>query len=79
MVTKQHADNPTKDKKILAQRKERERLIKIAVEAFADGKDRSTMELSREGTTIKGSAQINPPVFRFLGGAIADFVKENLN
>lgn len=79
MVTRRHADNPTKDKKILAQRKERERLIKIAVDSFKDGTDRSTMQLSREGTTIRGAASINPPVFRFLGSAIADFVKENLN
>lgn len=79
MVTKQHSDNPTKDKKILAQRKERERIIKLAVDSFKDGTDRSTMELSREGDTIRGSATINPPVFRFLGSAIADFAKENLN
>lgn len=79
LVTKRHADNPTKDKKILAQRKEQERIIKLAVEAFKDGTDRSKLELSREGTTITGSADINPPVFKFLGSAIADFVKENLN
>ncbi len=79
MVTKQYAGNPTKDKKILAQRKERERLIQLAVDSFKDGTDRSTMQLSREGTTIRGAATINPPVFRFLGSVIADFVKENLN
>lgn len=68
-----------KTKQEIQQEKERDRMRALALEAFAAGDDKLVGKLSREGDEVKGVMTVNEGIFRFIGSAIANFSKENLN
>lgn len=69
-------ENPPKQE--VQQRKERDRIRFLALEAFEPGTEQLTGKMSLEGETVKGELSINEGIFKFLGSAIADFSKQNL-
>lgn len=67
-----------KSKEELRREKEQKRIRELALEAFASDDDILTGKLMRNGDEIQGELSITVGVFRFIGSAIADFSKENL-
>jgi hypothetical protein len=53
-------------------------LSKLAVDAFQKGHDTLSMRLSAEGQTLKVAGQLDEGVLRFIGNALSQFVKDNL-
>lgn len=70
------SDKATKSE--IQAKKERDRLRLLALEAFEPGTDLLTGRMSRVNGEIKGELTINEGIFKFLGSAIADFSKQNL-
>lgn len=75
----QPKDNVQKTKQEIQAEKERDRLRQLALEAFAAGDDILSARLYRDGDEVKGEMSVTEGIFRFIGSAIADFSKTNLN
>ncbi len=70
-------ENPTKQE--VEAEKERDQIRSLAIEAFKPGDELLTGKLHRDGNEIRGEMSVNEGVLRFIGSAIADFSKRNLN
>jgi hypothetical protein len=67
-----------KPKAEVDQRKQADRLRKLAIEAFKTDEDTLVYSLGRDGENVVGDFRVGKAVLKFIGGAIADFSKENL-
>ena len=74
------ADDPEPvDEDEKTQREERDALRALALQAFEAGEDRLSIRAARAGDQVKGRMTVESAILRFVGKAIADFSKENLD
>ncbi|MBW3540330.1 MAG: hypothetical protein KY476_08670 [Planctomycetes bacterium] len=58
---------------------ERQKLRRLALEAFEPGDDTLDLEVRRVETGLTGKLQVLPGMLRFIGKVMSDFSKENLD